>query len=121
MFAKIQVDSWIRQSIFLILFVENGKNLFQYEAKDKKPEVYIAKGGRKVKVPVAVVMDEGSASASEIFAAALKESAGIPLIGMKTFGKGTVQSPTNLPDGSNLKLTTAKWLTPDGNWIHKKG
>ncbi len=53
--------------------------------------------------------------------AALKESADVPLIGVKTFGKGTVQSPKNLPDGSNLKLTTAKWLTPNGNWIHKEG
>ncbi|MEK5038580.1 lmo1851 family serine protease [Sporosarcina sp. FSL K6-3457] len=103
------------------LFVENGKNLFQYEEKGSKPVVYTATGKRKVTVPVTLVIDEGSASASEILAGAMKESAGIPLIGVKTFGKGTVQSPKNLPDGSNLKLTTAKWLTADGNWIHKKG
>lgn len=103
------------------LFVENGKNILQYESKDKKPDVYVAKGNRKVSVPVTLVTDEGSASASEILAAALKESAGIPIVGVKTFGKGTVQSPKDLPDGSNLKLTTAKWLTPDGNWIHKVG
>ncbi|WP_342515269.1 S41 family peptidase [Sporosarcina sp. FSL K6-1522] len=103
------------------LFVENGKNLFQYEVKGQKPEVYTAEGNRKVTVPVALVIDDGSASASEILAGALKESAGIPLVGVKTFGKGTVQTPMDLPDGSNLKLTTAKWLTPNGNWIHKKG
>ena len=45
----------------------------------------------------------------------------LPLIGIKTYGKGTVQTPKDLPDGSNLKLTTAKWLTPDGNWIHEVG
>lgn len=103
------------------LFLENGKNIFQYEEKGLKPEIFTASGKRKVKVPVALVIDDGSASASEILAGALKESANVPLIGVKTFGKGTVQSPKNLPDGSNLKLTTAKWLTPNGNWIHKKG
>ncbi len=103
------------------LFVENGKNLMQFEVKGLKPEVIIASGTKKIEVPVTLVIDEGSASASEILAGAMKESAGISLIGVKTFGKGTVQTPKNLPDGSNLKLTTAKWLTPDGNWIHKKG
>lgn len=103
------------------LFVEKGKYLFQYEGKDGKADIYPATDGRKVEVPVVVVIDDGSASASEILAGALSESADIPLVGITTFGKGTVQSPKNLPDGSNLKLTTAKWLTPDGNWIHKKG
>ncbi|MBE1554740.1 S41 family peptidase [Sporosarcina limicola] len=103
------------------LFVENGKNLFQIEEKGKITEIVTASGSQKVAVPVALVMDEGSASASEILAGALRESADVPLIGVKSFGKGSVQTPKNLPDGSNLKLTTAKWLTPDGNWIHKKG
>ncbi|MHA6260861.1 lmo1851 family serine protease [Sporosarcina sp. CAU 1771] len=103
------------------LFVENGKNILQYQGKDTAPDIYVAKGNQKITIPVAVVTDEGSASASEILAAALKESADIPVIGVKTFGKGTVQSPMDLSDGSNLKLTTAKWLTPNGNWIHKEG
>ena len=103
------------------LFVDKGKNLFQYEEKGKIAEVYPASKGRKVEVPVAVLIDEGSASASEILAGALSESSGIPLVGVTTFGKGTVQSPRDLPDGSNLKLTTAKWLTPSGKWIHEKG
>ncbi len=103
------------------LFVPDGKVLFQTEEKGKTPEAYPSSDGQKVTVPVALIVDDGSASASEILAGALKESAGIPIVGVKTFGKGTVQTPTQLEDGSNLKLTTAKWLTPDGNWIHKKG
>lgn len=103
------------------LFIEKDKNLFQYEGKGSNPEVYVASDGRKVNVPVTMIIDDGSASASEILAGALKESANVPLIGIKTYGKGTVQTPKDLPDGSNLKLTTAKWLTPDGNWIHEKG
>ncbi len=103
------------------LFVENGKNLMQYEGKKGRAQVFTASDDRKVTVPTTVIIDDGSASASEILAGALSESSDIPLVGITTFGKGTVQSPKDLPDGSNLKLTTAKWLTPKGNWIHEKG
>ncbi|WP_039044226.1 S41 family peptidase [Sporosarcina sp. ZBG7A] len=103
------------------LFLDKGKTILQTEEKGKKPVLYPASEGRKVEVPVALVVDDGSASASEILAGALKESSDTPIVGIKTFGKGTVQSPLDMKDGSNLKITTAKWLTPDGNWIHKKG
>lgn len=103
------------------LFVPEGKKIVQIEDKDGKKEEIVAEGGKKIDVPVAVIIDNGSASASEIFAAALSESAGIPLVGQKSFGKGTVQTASDFKDGSNLKLTTAKWLTPDSNWIHQKG
>ena len=71
--------------------------------------------------PIAVLTDGGSASASEILAGALHEAGQYPLIGEKTFGKGTVQQAVEMGDGSNIKLTLYKWLTPDGNWIHHKG
>ncbi|MGE6260333.1 S41 family peptidase [Heyndrickxia sporothermodurans] len=103
------------------LFVSEGKKIVQIEDKDGKKEEIVAEGGKKIDVPVAVIIDNGSASASEIFAAALSESAGIPLVGQKSFGKGTVQTASDFKDGSNIKLTTAKWLTPDSNWIHQKG
>lgn len=103
------------------LFIEEGEGLFQIEEKSQKPQITYATGGNKVKLPVVLLIDGGSASASEILAGALMESADIRTVGEKTFGKGTVQSPQDFQDGSNLKLTTAKWLTPDGNWIHEKG
>jgi carboxyl-terminal processing protease len=68
-----------------------------------------------------VLVNKGSASASEILAGSLKEAVGYPLVGETTFGKGTVQQAVPMGDGSNIKLTLFKWLTPDGNWIHKKG
>lgn len=102
------------------LFLKDGKSIVQIQEKGK-PFVYSASPGEKVKVPVSLIIDEGSASASEILAGALSESADIPLVGLNSFGKGTVQSVNDLPDGSNIKITTAKWLTPDGNWIHEKG
>lgn len=103
------------------LFVDAGKPLFQTKVKDKDAEIYTATNGTKVEVPVTLLIDGGSASASEILAGAMSESAGTQLIGLNTFGKGTVQTANELNDGSNMKFTTAKWLTPEGNWIHEKG
>lgn len=103
------------------LFIPEGKKIVQVEDKKGKREEIVAEGGKKIDVPVAVIIDNGSASASEILAAAVSESAGIPLVGQKSFGKGTVQTASDFKDGSNIKFTTAKWLTPDANWIHKKG
>lgn len=103
------------------LFVPNGKTIFQIEDRNGKREVVKSKGKNSPDVALVVVIDQGSASASEILAGAVKESANIPLVGEKSFGKGTVQRSQGFTDGSNMKFTTDKWLTPDGNWIHKKG
>ncbi|MDY0405106.1 S41 family peptidase [Virgibacillus sp. 179-BFC.A HS] len=75
---------------------------------------------KKKPYPIDVLMDEGSASASEILAVAMKEN-GYQTIGTKSFGKGTVQQAVPMGDGSTVKLTFYKWLSPKGNWIHKKG
>lgn len=103
-------------------FIPAGKNIVQIEYKDKKREVSTSKGSSKA-YPVVVLMNKGSASASEILAGALQQSAGAKLIGDNSFGKGTVQTSFDkqLGDGSLLKVTIAKWLTPDGTWIHGKG
>ena len=71
--------------------------------------------------PMAVLVNENSASASEIFAGAIKDYQYGTLIGTKTFGKGIVQSVRQLSDGSAIKLTTAKYYTPKGNYIHEVG
>ncbi|HEU4677128.1 MAG TPA: S41 family peptidase [Candidatus Paceibacterota bacterium] len=68
-----------------------------------------------------VLVDEGSASASEILAGALKEHGVATLIGAKTFGKGSVQELVKLDNGANLKVTVARWLTPNGEWITGNG
>ncbi|MFD2445693.1 S41 family peptidase [Bacillus sp. CGMCC 1.16607] len=104
------------------LFVPEGKVLFKVEDRNGNVEEYKSlHKGDKLDFPLVVIIDKGSASASEILAAAVKESANVPLVGEKSFGKGTVQNAQDLPDGSNMKYTTAKWLTPNGNWIHQKG
>ncbi|MEV5036169.1 peptidase S41 [Bacillus sp. AFS026049] len=103
------------------LFIPNGKVVLQVEDRSGKKDVYKSENDGELKIPVVVLIDDGSASASEIVAAAVSESANIPLIGVKSFGKGTVQTAQDFEDGSNFKYTAAKWLTPEGNWIHKKG
>ncbi|WP_411738467.1 S41 family peptidase [Peribacillus sp. S4] len=103
------------------LFIPNGKVVLQVEDRSGKKDVYKSENDGELKIPVVVLIDDGSASASEIVAAAVSESADIPLIGVKSFGKGTVQQAKDFKDGSNFKYTVAKWLTPEGNWIHKKG
>jgi carboxyl-terminal processing protease len=76
---------------------------------------------RLTDVPMAVLVNENSASASEIFAGAVKDFKAGTLIGTQTFGKGIVQSIIPFDDGSALKLTTAKYYTPSGNYIHGVG
>lgn len=103
------------------LLVPKGETLFQVEYSDGSIEKFASAEENPIDIPVVVVIDEGSASASEILASAVSESAGIPLVGKTTFGKGTVQTAYDFDDGSNIKLTSAKWLTPEGDWIHEKG
>jgi len=103
------------------LFVPNGKIIFQVEHKNGKIEKALSENSSGTDIPLVVIIDGGSASASEILAGAVNQSAGVPLVGVKSFGKGTVQSATDLSDGSNIKYTTDKWLTPNGSWIHGKG
>lgn len=103
-------------------FVPKGKPIVQVEDREGNREPTLSKGGTK-KYPVVVLTNKGSASASEILAGAFKEAVGAKLVGETTYGKGTVQVTfeKEMGDGSNIKMTVYKWLTPDGNWIHKKG
>ncbi|MCP8967614.1 S41 family peptidase [Ectobacillus ponti] len=105
----------------LKLLVTDKKPMLQVENREGKKDKYYTDLKERKPYPISVLIDNGSASASEILAGALKEAENYPLVGVKSFGKGTVQQAVPLPDGSNIKLTMFKWLTPDGNWIHKKG
>ena len=86
-----------------------------------KSDVYRADGNALLKIPMIVLINGGSASASEILAGALHDNRGIKLVGEKSFGKGSVQELDNFNDGSALKVTIAKWLTPAGISISKTG
>lgn len=95
--------------------------LVYIEDKEGNRQEYTSKGNTYIDVPIAVLINEDSASASEILAGAIKDYSYGTLIGTTTFGKGIVQSIFPLADGDALKLTTAKYFTPNGNYIHEVG
>ena len=102
------------------LFLEKDKVIYQLEdsnGKIKKKDTTKEKRNYEV----AVLINGASASASEILASAIKESYGGLIIGTNSYGKGTVQQTKKLLDGSMIKYTTQKWLTPDGNFINEIG
>lgn len=102
------------------MFLKKGDVIYQLEDNDG---TVVKKDTTKEKreYPIAVLVNGGSASASEILASAIKESYGGFVVGTNTYGKGTVQQTTTLPDGSMVKYTIQNWLTPDGNWINEVG
>lgn len=102
------------------LFLEKGKVIYQLEdSKGKVKKKDTTKEKRKY--DIVVLINGGSASASEILASAIKESYGGKIVGTNSYGKGTVQQTKKLLDGSMIKYTTQKWLTPDGNSINEVG
>lgn len=102
------------------LFLKKGKVIYSLDEKGKKTE-YKDKTSAKRDYPVVVLINQYSASASEILTAALKDSYGATLVGKKSYGKGKVQQTLSLDDGSMAKYTTAKWLRPNGDCIDKVG
>ena len=91
------------------------------KTRDGIQDVRRATGNALTSSPVVVLVNEGSASASEILSGALQDNKRAVLVGQKTFGKGLVQSVRGLSDGSGLTVTIAKYLTPKGTDIHKNG
>jgi carboxyl-terminal processing protease len=104
-------------------FLEKGQIVtIEDFGKDKEQQIYKAEGNAGLlDYPIVVLINQGSASASEILSGALRDNRGVQLIGTKSFGKGSVQQVISLHDGSFLKITIAKWLTPKGNSISEVG
>ncbi|MFA5093950.1 MAG: S41 family peptidase [Candidatus Omnitrophota bacterium] len=90
----------------------DGKQAMEFRAKDKHP---------RTDMPMVVIVDQGSASASEIVAGAMQDLKRAIIVGVKSFGKGSVQTVIPLSDGSAVRLTTSKYYTPNGRSIHGQG
>lgn len=102
-------------------FFEKGVVVKRKLASGKIEDFTVDHEGKLTKVPVVVLINEGSASASEILAGSLKVRGRAKLVGVKSFGKGTVQEPYELEGGTGLHITTAEWLLPDGSSIEEVG
>ena len=90
-------------------------------ADGSKDEYKVERAGKLTHGRVVVLVNGGSASASEILAGALRDARKTPIVGEKSFGKGTVQEAKSLESGVGIHVTVAKWLTPSGFWVNEKG
>ncbi len=102
------------------LLIPSGDKVLSTVDRSGKTTVYKSKGPG-AKLPIVVLINGNTASAAEVLASALHDDVHAPLVGEKSFGKGTVQETAGYADGSELKYTVAKWLTADGKWIHHVG
>lgn len=100
---------------------KNSLIVYTEDKNGHRSSTYNAKNGVSVNLPVTVLVNENSASASEIFAGVIKDYKLGKVVGNKTFGKGIVQTISRLADGSAIKFTIAKYFTPSGNYIQDKG
>ncbi len=101
-------------------FLKRGDIVVIEEGKERK--IYKSQGSASLsEYPIVILINQGSASGSEILAGALRDNRGILIVGETSFGKGSVQELESLKGGSTLKITVAKWLTPKGELITDKG
>lgn len=102
-------------------FIKSGDIVIQEDAKGEKIPFKVNREGKLLNLPLIVLINKGSASASEIVAGAIQDDKRGKIIGETSFGKGTVQESQDLPEKTGIHITTSKWLTPLGRWIHKTG
>lgn len=103
-------------------FLPAGKVVVTQQFGDgTKEDQRVGRNGKLIQTKLVVLINEGSASAAEILAGALADYNRAKIVGVKSFGKGSVQQPEDFPDGAGLHVTIAKWLRPSGEWIDKIG
>lgn len=102
-------------------FLKSGTIVIQEHSSGAKDTLAVNRTGKLIDVPIVVLVNKGSASASEIVAGALQDHKRAKIVGDTTFGKGSIQESRELSGGAGLKVTTARWLTPNGTWVNEKG
>lgn len=102
-------------------FIKEGVVVYQEKGNGERLSFNVSRRGILLDIPVVVLINKGSASASEIVAGALRDYKRAKLVGETSFGKGTIQEAEELGGGAGLHVTVAKWLTPNGTWVNGKG
>ncbi len=102
-------------------FLDRGVVVVEEGLSETRKSLMVNRQGRLINQPLVVLINKGSASASEIVAGALRDRKRAIIVGTTSFGKGTIQEAKDLGNKAGLHVTIAKWLTPNGSWIHNKG
>lgn len=102
-------------------FISQGVIVHQESSEGDRQTFSVDHQGQLTQVPLVVIVNQGSASAAEIVAGALKEQKGTVIVGQTTFGKGTIQQSTELGNDASIHITIARWLLPSGAQIHEQG
>ncbi len=114
---------YLESSVYLASeFLPQGKIVVKQESTSTDGKnYYVERAGKLLDIPLVVLINKGSASASEILAGTLRDYQKAKLVGEKSFGKGSVQEALDLKGGAGLHVTVAKWILPKGDWINGKG
>lgn len=113
---------YLNQAVFIASeFIKSGVIVQEEDRQGEKKKLSVSRQGLFLDIPVVVLLNKGSASASEIVAGALRDHNRAKIVGETSFGKGTIQQAEDLGGGAGIHVTIAKWLTPNGTWVHGNG
>lgn len=113
---------YLNDAVFIASeFLNSGVVVLQEDASKQQEALSVSRRGILLTEPLIVLINKGSASASEIVSGALRDQTRAKLLGETSFGKGTVQQAVDLDGGASVHVSVAKWLTPNGVWVNKKG
>lgn len=113
---------YLQDAVFMASeFIKSGTVVSQVDGTGNKTDLNVSRTGILLDIPLVVLINKGSASASEIMAGALRDHNRAKLVGETSFGKGTIQQPVDVENGASVHISVGKWITPAGTWVHKKG
>ncbi len=113
---------YLNDAVFIASeFIDHGVVVIQEDSAKNQEALSVSRRGTLLDIPIIVLVNKGSASASEITAGALRDHNRAKLLGENSFGKGTVQQAVDLDKGASVHVSVAKWLTPNQTWVHHVG
>lgn len=113
---------YLQDAVFIASeFLKSGVVVSEIDGAGQKTDLSVSRTGTLLDEPLIVLINGGSASASEIVSGALRDHGRAKLLGEKSFGKGTIQEPVDVEGGASVHVSVGKWITPNGTWVNKTG